>query len=160
MGSGKTTLGKKLARSLNRPFIDTDAAIEAQQELNVNEIFERYGEPHFRQLETEWIHKLSTEVPAIIATGGGMPCFNDNLNHLKSKGLVIYLKRPAKELFNRLKNAKTSRPLLASMTDEEMLQFVEEKLSQRDLFYLDADLIMNREEQEVQALLGIIAAHL
>jgi shikimate kinase len=156
MGSGKTTLGKKLARALNRPFVDADAAIEAQTGQSISEIFETYGEAHFRLLETQWIEQLQIDSPAVIATGGGMPCFNDNLQKLKEKGIVLYLQRPAKELFQRLKNAKTKRPLLDSMTDDEMLAFIEGKLSEREVFYLEADLVLSREEQELQGLLRVI----
>lgn len=147
MGSGKTTLGKKLARAINCPFVDTDAAIEHFADMKISEIFEKHGEAHFRQLESDWIEQLSIDEPAVIATGGGMPCFNDNLQKLKNKGIVLYLQRPAKELFNRLKNAKTQRPLLASMTDEEMLAYIEEKLTEREVFYLQADVVLSREEQ-------------
>jgi shikimate kinase len=154
MGSGKTTLGKRLARALNRNFIDTDAAIETQTGLKINEIFQNLGEAHFRSLETEWLTQLKLDAPAVIATGGGMPCFDDNLQILKNKGIVLYLQRPAKELFQRLKNAKIQRPLLASMSDEDMLAFIEHKLAEREVFYLHADGILGREE--VQPILDKI----
>lgn len=156
MGSGKTTLGKKLARALNRTFVDSDAAIEKLVSMKISEIFETYGEDHFRQLEADWIEQLNIHTPSVIATGGGMPCFADNLQNLKNKGIVLYLQRPAKELFQRLKNAKNQRPLLASMTNEEMLTFIEEKLNEREVFYLQADVVLSREEQEVQPILDKI----
>jgi shikimate kinase len=156
MGSGKTTLGKKLARALNRTFVDSDAAIEQVAGMKISEIFETYGEDHFRQLETEWIEQLSIDSPAVIATGGGMPCFNNNLQNLKNKGIVLYLQRPAKELFKRLKNAKFKRPLLAAMSDVEMLSFIEEKLNEREVFYLQADEVLSREQQEIRTLLRLI----
>jgi shikimate kinase len=160
MGSGKTTLGKKLARALNSPFVDSDVAIETQAGQTISKIFETRGEAHFRLLETNWIEQLSIDKPTVIATGGGMPCFNNNMQNLKNKGLVIYLQRPAKELLQRLKNAKNKRPLLAAMKDDEMLAFIEEKLNEREVFYLQADVVLSREQQELLVLLNIINSEL
>lgn len=160
MGSGKTTLGKKIAHALNLPFVDSDAAIEAQTGQSISEIFETHGEAHFRFLETEWIEQLKIDSPVVIATGGGMPCFNDNLQKLKNKGTVLYLWRPAKELFQRLKNAKKQRPLLAAMSDNEMLKYIEDKLSERESFYCEADLVLSREEQGLESILSKITLDL
>lgn len=156
MGSGKTTLGKRLAQALNRPFLDSDKAIEQLAEMSISEIFETHGEAHFRTLEHQWLSQLEATSPAVIATGGGLPCHNNNMELFRKSGLVLYLQRPAKELFQRLKNAKTARPLLANRNDEQLLEFIEQTLKEREVFYQEADVVLSREEQGAQPILDII----
>ena len=113
MGSGKSTLGRKIARKLNYEFLDTDSAIEEKEGLTIAAIFEQFGEVHFRKLETNILLSLKGKEKIVIATGGGMPCFNGNMNLLNELGRTFYLKRSVNELVHRLVNAKRVRPLIA-----------------------------------------------
>ena len=156
MGVGKTTLGKKLAKKLNVPFYDTDEEIEKEMGMTVKDLFSKYGESYFRNLEKVWLQNISKN-PAVIATGGGMPCDEKRLSLMKSTGTIVYLERPAKELFNRLKNAKKSRPLLASMSDDEMLEYIQTTLKNRSFYYSQADYVLNRSQQDANYIYTLLA---
>lgn len=156
MGCGKSTLGKKIARQLDVPFIDADKEIEKAHKLSIGEIFGKYGESGFREMETEYIKGLSCQGEFVLATGGGLPCFNKNMEFLNQLGTTFYLDRSAKELANRLKNAKTQRPLLAGLNDEELLDFIEVKLKERDDYYKLAKVILNREDQTANEIVNLV----
>ena len=117
MGAGKSTIGKKLAEKLNYDFLDSDLAIENQQGMTVNSIFSGKGESFFRELESLFIEGLKEKKNMIIATGGGLPCFNNNMDKMKEIGLVIYLKASPQIIFNRILNNE-SRPLLKNLSFE------------------------------------------
>lgn len=149
MGCGKSTLGKKLANRLNIPFIDSDAEIEQYYKKSIGDIFSEYGESHFREIEKSFIKTLKNKSEFVLATGGGMPCFGENMSLLNEIGTSFYLQRSPKELVNRLMNAKKKRPLLEGLTDEELTSFVETKLSMREEYYRKATFILDRTEQTV-----------
>lgn len=152
MGSGKTTLGRKIARKLGVGFLDVDEEIQKQLDLSISVIFERHGEVHFRELERTWITHFPANFKGIISVGGGLPCYKDNMTVLLDLGYVIYLERTPKELFQRLIKAKKKRPLLADLTEAEMIDFIEDKIYERQDIYQQADWIPAREEQDVQAI--------
>lgn len=144
MGCGKTTHGKKLAKGLHYQFVDLDKFIEKKYKSTVSQLFQEKGESEFRNIETEALSEcFKSNAPTVISLGGGTPCFNDNLNRIKKKGLLVYIKMDAKSLFNRLKNASIKRPLLKGKTDEELLSYIEELLSHREMYYSEADVIVN-----------------
>ena len=139
MGSGKTSLGKLIAKNLNVNFIDTDSYIEDQEKYKIQEIFEKKGEFFFRKLEHEFIMNLSQfEKPTLFATGGGMPIFNDNLSLMKKNGIVVFLNISVGKLHFRLKNDK-KRPLLN--VNENLIDFINNKLNERLPIYSQADII-------------------
>lgn len=156
MGSGKSTLGKKLANRMKMKFIDLDSEIEQAMEMSVGDIFAQHGESYFRELESRFIDSLFEEDQFVLATGGGTPCFGQNMDTLSKLGLTIYLERSPKELTQRLKNAKQQRPLLEGLTDGELLGFIEKKLAEREEAYRKATLVLSREEQTVEKMEEII----
>jgi len=143
MGCGKTTHGKRLAKSLNYKFIDLDQWIENQTELTVAEIFSQQGEEAFREMETEAIKTLSKEEHVVISTGGGAPCHNKNMDLLRESGLTVYLNLSPKALADRLTYSKTKRPLLAGKRQEELVPLIELMLSERLPFYESAEIIID-----------------
>jgi shikimate kinase len=144
MGCGKTTHGKKLAKTLGYQFVDLDKQIELKYNSTVSQLFQDKGEVVFRNIETEMLSEcIVHEAPTVISLGGGTPCFNDNLKHIKTNGLLVYIKMDAKSLFNRLKNAARKRPLLKGKTDDELLTYIDELLQKREEYYQQADIIVN-----------------
>lgn len=140
MGAGKSRLGKRLAKRMNYSFIDADQAIEKENDATVQELFETLGEDGFRELETKWLKELDAE-DTIISLGGGTPCFNDNMALILEKGKSIYLELGSKVLLDRLQNAKGIRPLIEPIKhdSEALLQFITEKLAEREVFYKQAN---------------------
>ena len=156
MASGKTTLGKKLANKLNIPFIDVDAKIEELEGCSISEIFLHKGEKGFRLLETDFLKTYCFPESFVLSTGGGMPCFNDNMKLLNTLGTTFYLKRPVKELVNRLVSAKEKRPLIEGKTIEELESFINETLLLRSPFYESSQYILNRENQTVEEIIDCL----
>jgi shikimate kinase len=142
MGSGKTTFGRKLATKLDLPFIDSDLEIEMNENKSINQLFTEYGEDGFRKMETDFIKNLAlSDDEFVLSTGGGLPCFNNNMETLNSIGLTLYIKLSPKALVKRLENGKNERPLLKNKSEDEMLQYIEETLEKRSPFYQKAKII-------------------
>ena len=147
MGSGKSTLGKKVARKLNYEFLDTDSMIEEQAGMTIADIFDQFGEPHFRTLEHDLLLSLKDRDKIVVATGGGMPCFKGNMDLLNELGKTFYLNRSVNELVHRLTNAKRVRPLIIGKTAIELANFIEQNLEIRNPFYEQAKYILERDQQ-------------
>lgn len=157
MGAGKTTLGKKIAHRSGLPFLDIDQEIENHFQLSINAIFEKYGEPFFRKEESKMLIQIINKYPkAIISVGGGLPCFNKNMELMNNAGITCYLQRPAKELFHRLEKDTKNRPLLLNKSKEELLQFIQDKLSEREVFYNKSKIIAQRDQQEIDTLMKLL----
>jgi shikimate kinase len=136
MGAGKSSLGKRLANKLGLPFIDSDHAIEEDLEMSIPEIFEEKGESYFRSVEIKWLKNLSKE-SAVVALGGGTPCFEDNMSLINEMGLSVYIKVGINGLATRLSGSKTIRPLIEPIKDdrEKLIEFVTSKLQEREVYY-------------------------
>lgn len=133
MASGKTVIGKELAKKLNRKFVDTDELIEKENKLKIYQIFSQFGEPYFRQLETEMIEKVTTEDNLVIAVGGGAVLKEKNMKNLEKNGIIINLKVKPETVFERVKKDKVIRPLLQT---EDPFERIKELLKQREPYYM------------------------
>ena len=136
MGSGKTTLGKSLASTMNLTFIDLDNFIESRQHKTVKEIFAEVGESGFRDIERKSLIEVSEYEDVIISLGGGTPCFFDNMDIVNAAGVSVYLKPSEDVLLARLIMGKHKRPLLADKSDDEILGVIREQLAWREPYYL------------------------
>ncbi|MCB9305499.1 MAG: shikimate kinase [Lewinellaceae bacterium] len=158
MGSGKTRWGRVVADTLHYPYLDLDEEIEGGERRSVSDIFETDGESGFRKLEQQYLHRMIARPNALISTGGGTPCFFDNMAWMKQHGITIYLKCPPAVLFFRLKNDKP-RPLLKGLDDDGLMDFIEARMIEREPVYLQADHIVEYTADErsmLQALLSLI----
>ena len=139
MGSGKTTVGKLLAARLGYSFIDMDVHIEEKLFKSVSQIFAEFGEEQFRLLEQQSLHEIAQFDHAVISTGGGAPCYFDNMDYMNGRGYTVYLKLSPEELAERLETSHANkRPLLANRKGEELKQFIAEGLAGRESFYAKA----------------------
>ena len=124
MGSGKSSVGIKLANALNYKFLDTDAYIEAQEKMKISEIFVNYNEEVFREMETKCLRTLKESLTGyVISTGGGMPLRKENVELLKEIGTVFYLKTSKEVTYERVKDDK-SRPLLKGANPMEKIELL------------------------------------
>ena len=157
MGTGKTTLGKMLAKRLEMQFVDLDGYIERRFFKTIAQIFEEKGEEGFRKIEQAMLLEIADFENTIIAVGGGTPCFFDNMRVMNEKGLTVYLKTSPEALYKTLLKARMKRPLIKDKTDEELLAFVGESLAKREDFYARAQATMNAED-DMERNMQLIAA--
>lgn len=148
MGCGKSYWGERLAADLKCPFLDLDGLIGENVGLSIPEIFARKGESGFRQLEQEALHQLSERSLSVIATGGGTPCFFDNMDWMNQHGVSIYLKVSAVTLANRLQHKAENRPLLAGIQTIDLQSFIISKIAERTPFYSQARAVLEDEQDD------------
>ncbi|WP_346855196.1 shikimate kinase [uncultured Draconibacterium sp.] len=138
MGSGKSHLGWKLADHLGVQFVDMDNYIEERNCKSIPQIFAEEGEAEFRKKERKALEELSEFTDIVIATGGGAPCFFDNIEVMNETGKTIYLNIDPKILADRLLKSKTERPLIKGKSRDELVAFIDETLKKRNEFYSQA----------------------
>lgn len=151
-GSGKTTIGKKLASVLALDFHDMDHMIEMFQGKTIPQIFAEEGEDYFREVEKKVLKDTDVFQNAVISTGGGVPCFFDNMEVLKKAGTTVYLKVSAEELFKRLEHME-GRPLLDGKKKDALLEELNAKLAHRAQFYEQADIVIEGDDIQVDEVL-------
>lgn len=155
MGSGKSTVGKALAKELNLSFVDLDHTIENEIGMSIRDFFEASGELKFRRLENEALKKVLDEnSDMILSTGGGTPCYGNNLELLKSatNAKVFYLKASIKTLTERLLSEKDTRPLIQSIDEKDLPEFIGKHLFERSNFYLQAHYVVDIDQQSVETI--------
>jgi len=140
MGCGKSYVGRNLAPLLDFNYVDIDKYIEEHEGLTVKEIFEQKGETYFREQEQQFIANVDTNQNLVVSTGGGAPCFFDNMDVMNEKGLTIYLNRNKEKTIWRLLKGQYKRPLIAHLNQEELEKFYDERLESRKPFYEKAQL--------------------
>ena len=146
MGTGKTTIGRELAKALNLDFIDLDHYIQGRYQKTVSQIFEEVGEAGFREIEQKILHEVGEIENVVISAGGGTPCFHGNMEYMKQAGQTIYLKASPEVLVQRLNSCKDKRPLIRDKNEDELLIFIRDSLQKREPYYNAADIIFETEE--------------
>ncbi len=155
MGTGKSTVGRRLAAELGLKFLDIDEALEKEAGLAISWIFEKYGEQHFRKLESDVIRKLTSGefgTGLVVSTGGGAVINDVNRRALKGWGVLICLKASVDEILKRV-GGKNDRPLL---TAGDRRAAIERLLKERDGAYSDCDLTVVTDFKDVLEIVGII----
>ncbi len=149
MGSGKSAVGRTIAKKLNRRFIDTDRHIERRVGKTIADIFSSEGEESFRNYEKEIIKKVSQYVGIVIATGGGAIKDPENFKYLKESGWIVALCASPEVLYKRIAGKRT-RPLIAN--EEDPVKVLEEIYNQRKTMYSQADFQINTEDKEINEI--------
>ena len=160
MGSGKSTMGKQIAKGLNWRFIDLDDYIEMKEDESITSIFGSYGEDGFRKMEREALEEVVHLDKVVVATGGGVPCFYDNMEFMNSQGRTVYQKLSPQELCKRLLPVRSTRPLISNKSDEELLSYIKGKLSEREPFYNQAHIIADATASSVNPYLDILSTYI
>lgn len=156
MGSGKTTWGRKLALKTERVFIDLDEEIVSETGMPIPEYFAQHGEAAFRKLESHVLKALPLEQPSVVATGGGTPCFFDNMAWMNKTGKTIYLCLPPKALWSRLMQTDiAARPALRGLSGKELLDDITEKLAERTPHYQQATHVVDQISLRLDDLISL-----
>jgi shikimate kinase len=158
MGSGKSTASKKLAAALGWQFIDLDREIELKAGKSIKEIFSNSGETYFRELEEKTLLNLKSGSDSIISTGGGTPCYGENMDFMIRTGLVVYLRMTPSQLMSRLEGEAASRPLIKDLKKTDLLQYISDKLAEREKYYLRATIKVDGLNLDIKALCDQIRA--
>lgn len=156
MGSGKSTVGKKLAGRLKFDFIDIDSSIEQMTGKSISQIFDTEGEDAFRQLERSILKSLCSRSNTVVATGGGAPCYFDNMELMKKSGITVYIKMHPQSLSSRIIASQTERPLLKYVSNDDMPMFIENHLIEREKFYNKAHFTVKGENIKIEELQNLV----
>ena len=161
MGAGKSVIGKSLSNKINYEFYDLDDYIEMKEGKKVSDIFDQENEVYFRKIENKYLHQLSSKKEKkIISTGGGTPCFENNLDIImnSTNSLSIYLKANVNTLVERLKNSITKRPLILHLNDDQELRdFITKHLFERSFYYEKSDIKIKTDDLELNDIVKLIS---
>lgn len=161
MGCGKSTIGRKIAALMGTNFIDLDKYIEERNFKSVPDIFTKEGEVAFREKERQALHEVAQFEDIIIGTGGGAPCFFDNMKQMNEAGITIYLAPDNETLACRLLKSKTERPLIAGKSKEELMAFIETALAKRAPFYEQSKIVIRgKNDIQPEEVMKLINAYL
>ena len=156
MGCGKSTLGRKLSGALNLTFIDLDTFLEEKCYRTIPQIFAEEGEESFRKKERNVLEEVSSFDDVIVATGGGAPCFFDNMELMNESGFCVFLDIETQTLVNRLIHARIERPLIKGKSPEELYGFIEMMMVKRRPFYEKARYILKGSEISPDQVIEIV----
>ena len=149
MGSGKTTVGRILARQYGIEHIDLDWRIEQRFHQKISDMFATIGEEGFRRRERNMLHEVMGMENVVVSVGGGTPCFFDNMEQMNAEGHTIYLQCSVDVLVERIIRSQNKRPIVANKTKEELMDFVAKHLAEREAFYMQANEIWIADELRI-----------
>jgi len=159
MGCGKSTVGRQLAKLLNYEHLDLDVLFETEYKITIADFFKKYDEIAFRKIEHQLLLSTFNLKNYVISTGGGTPCFFNNMDLINQNGISVYIRMHPKSLFFRLLNSKRTRPLTSGLDEVSLLKSIEEKLAGREKFYNQAQIIVKGEDIDVVALSRVLKSH-
>lgn len=159
MGSGKSYWADKLKKKLKIPAYDLDALIEMMEEKSVQEIFAEDGEEYFRKAEAKMLRLFSEKKQFILSCGGGTACYNDNMKWMNNHGITIWLDEPVDTLSVRLVKEKNHRPLIKHLDDENLNNFLAEKLQERTPYYHQSAYRLGGESLTESSFVKILEEH-
>jgi shikimate kinase len=154
MGSGKTHWGRALSQKLNIPFFDLDEQVVSHEGKAINELFAEHGEEYFRLAEKDTLHIITESHDSfVMATGGGTPCYFNNVEYMNRSGTTVWINTPVDILFHRLIGEKDKRPLIKELTDGQLRGFITKKFSDRRIYYEQADVTLDEEPVQLDKLI-------
>lgn len=159
-GSGKSSLAKRLSKALGVGYVDTDTLVEQSVGASIADIFYYEGEEYFRRMERGVVDRLVADgYEGIVATGGGLPVWEDNMERLNSIATTIYLRRSPEQILSRLSAyGREKRPMFRGKSDEELLQFMREHIAEREPYYAKANIVVDcntmSDQDVVQYIIG------
>ena len=157
MGCGKTHWGKLISEKLQIPFFDLDEQIVASEGRSINDIFATEGEEYFRLKEKEVLYMISESHESfVMATGGGTPCFFNNIDYMNKSGVTVWFHCSTDCLFGRLVKEKEKRQLIRSLTDEQLRSYIIKKYADRKIFYQQADVLIDDDGVSLQKVIDDI----
>jgi shikimate kinase len=157
MGCGKSHWGKQLGEKLNIPYFDLDDEIVKEESKSITEIFAYHGEEYFRQKEKDVLYTLTEKHNSfVLATGGGTPCYFNNIEYMNKNGTSVWFNCSVECLFNRLVKEKDHRPLIRNLTDEQLRSFIIKKFGDRKIFYRQASVIINEDAITLENIVDTI----
>ena len=144
MATGKSTIGRKVAKRTELPFLDTDKMIEEAEGAECADIMTYAGEEYFRNAERKALEQTAEYENAIVSTGGGLPVWGDNQKWIAEHGVSVYLKRTPEQILSRLSPyGRKKRPKFRGLNDEELLAFMHTHLAEREPVYMQADIVID-----------------
>ena len=154
MGSGKTHWGQLLSQKLGIPFFDLDEQIVSHENKSISQLFAEQGEEYFRLVEKDTLHIITESHDSfVMATGGGTPCYFNNVEYMNRSGTSVWLNVPIDTLHQRLVKEKEKRPLIKELTDTQLRGFIGKKFSDRRIYYEQADVIIDDEPVQLDQLI-------
>lgn len=141
MGTGKSQVGKQLARKLNLTFTDLDSIIESETGMTINQIFKIKGEPGFREIERDKLHQCTQQSDGVVALGGGTLQNQQLVDLVKNSGILIFIDTPEEILLKRLKRSRR-RPMIHGLNHDELIQLIRKLLDERLPYYNQANIII------------------
>lgn len=153
MGAGKTTQSRKFARMINWHWVDLDEMFEERYKISISSFFEKYDENLFRKLESQLLKETNQLQQTVIATGGGLPCYYDNMAWMIEHGLTIYLQISPDAAANRLLASKKKRPVIESKNADDLSDFIKNHIRQRNIYYTQAKVVVKAESCNLDHLL-------
>ena len=152
MGSGKSKMGEAASKILKFDFVDTDKLITQVGGKSISEIFEQNGQEHFRELEKDILHTLVSREKLMVATGGGTPMYQDNMDWMMAHGITVYLEANAGLLFHRLASSRGGRPLIEKLNDVELMEQITGHLAVRIPVYRRAAITVSAANPDPRGL--------
>lgn len=156
MGSGKSTIGRLLAKPLKKEHVDLDHLIESTYNRKISEFFSNEGEEYFRKIEKDALHSLKGKNDLIVSTGGGCAAYSDNMKWMNANGTTIYLRCHPGILFHRLAPEKNKRPLIAHLEDVAIMEFILENIKSRLPYYIQATCTVNADKSPDEVVENIL----
>ena len=158
MYSGKTTVGHKLAVQMGYRWLDLDQMLETTFHTTIPIFFKRYGEEAFRKIEQKLLHSTADLDDVVISTGGGTPCYFDNIQWMNHHGISVYFDVTVETLLRRAAFSKKPRPILAGMSEEERSEYIHQQLAQRLPFYKKAQIIFPADDPDLDQLVKLVTS--